>query len=61
MHYTSENFADPEKYKGHRGDPDYYPLVKKDGNGKKMIEEPEPFPDFDVTELDVEGMKSMYP
>jgi hypothetical protein len=61
MHYTSENFADPEKYKDHRGDPDYYPLVKKDGSGKKMIEEPKPFPDFDVTDLDVEGVKAMYP
>jgi hypothetical protein len=61
MHYTSENFADPHKYGDHRGDPSYYPLVKKDGGNKLIIDEPHPFPDFDVTDLDAEGIKAMYP
>jgi hypothetical protein len=61
MHYTSENFADPQKYGNHRGDPSYYPLVKKNSDKKLIIDEPHPFPDFDVTDLDAEGVKAMYP
>lgn len=61
MPYISENFADPEKFKDHRGDGDYCPLVKQDGGGKKVIAEPEPFPDFGITDLDVKGVKAMYP
>jgi hypothetical protein len=36
-------------------------LLKKDGDGKHIIEEPEPFPEFDMTDLDAEAIRAMYP
>jgi hypothetical protein len=60
MHYTSENFADRKKFKDHRGDADYYPLVKEGGR-KTIIKEPEPFRDFVVSDFDVQGIKAMNP
>jgi hypothetical protein len=59
MYYISENFADPQKYGNHWGDPWYNPLVKKDNDKKLVIDEPHPFLDFDVTYLDAEGVKAM--
>lgn len=62
MHYTSRNFADPEKFKDHPNDPEYLPLTKKENGGpKEIIPEPEPFPDVDVTDLDAQAIKAMYP
>ncbi|KAH7398654.1 hypothetical protein DE146DRAFT_755650 [Phaeosphaeria sp. MPI-PUGE-AT-0046c] len=61
MHYTSINFADPAKVRKHPGDPEYLPLTKKENGGpKEIIPEPEPFPDVDVTELDVSAIKAIW-
>lgn len=62
MHYTSRNFANPEFLKDHPDDPQYMPLTKREKDGpKEIIPEPKPFPDVDVTALDVQAIKAMYP
>ena len=62
MHYTSMNFANPELYKNHPSDARFLPLERKDKDGSlHIIEEPKPFPDYDVTDLDAQGIKAMYP
>jgi hypothetical protein len=61
LHHTSENFADPLKFGNHRGDPGYYLLLKKDGDGKHIIVKPESFRQFDITDLDADAVRAMYP
>lgn len=62
MHYTSQNFANVELMREHPNDPQYLPLTKREKDGpKEIIPEPEPFPDVDVTSLDVQAIKALYP
>lgn len=65
MHYTSENSGDPDKFEKHRGNAEYYPLSAWDprtGNTKaRIIEEPEAFPYYKITDLDKEAIKLLYP
>jgi hypothetical protein len=61
MHYISGNFADPQKFGNHRGDPSYYLLVKMDSDHKLNFDVSHPYPDFYVTDINAEGLNAMYP
>jgi hypothetical protein len=64
MHYSSFEYADPEKWKKDPTNPLLYPLAarkSKDSEELELLTTPEFFDDLVITDSDAQAIKLLYP